>query len=121
MNRLTTSFVVLGLWLGVSASLVACGSNDENSDQPCSGSVDAITNVDTGEIMVSGDFSEGQPILVVTGDGGSRMQFVPDPSDATSATFTGLDSGTFQSEWLLSCDNGEGQANIDGPSSIQVP
>ena len=103
------------------AGAVACGSSEENSDQPCSGSVTAITNVDTGELVVSGDFSQGQPILVVTGDGGSRMQFVPDPYDATSATFTGLPSGTYESEWLLSCDNDQGQANIDGPNSIEIP
>lgn len=99
----------------------ACSLSDESIDQPCSGSVDAVANVEGDEVTVTGNFLEGQPILVITGGGGSRKQFTADASDTTYARYIALPSGIFQTEWLLSCHDNTGPANIDGPSSIHVP
>lgn len=99
------------------ALLASCG---EEGDSTCSGSVDDVMAGAPGTISITGDFSAGQPIAQVP-QGGGIMLYPAASYTATTATFTGLPSGMYSVNWLLSCFDNSGQVSMTGPGTVAVP
>jgi hypothetical protein len=98
--------------------LAAC--SDDTGSKGCGGTVTTATSSSAGTVMITGNFPAGQPIMEIMKSDGTNMDVPAGDYTGTTATFTGLPSGTLNVGWILSCDNA-GQVTMPGPSTVTVP
>ncbi len=95
------------LFLAAALPVLSCGGGD--SHPLCQSSFHSKTSPTTGVVIASGNFAQGESIILSVPINGQTQNFVGTTSpDGTHATFTGIPSGHYDNvTWIASCTNGE--------------
>ena len=105
-----TRLLMIPAALALAALSVSCSGSDSTVSGGCSGKVTSESQ--SGKtVTINGNFASGQPIMELSQNGNRIATEVAVNYTSGQATFdvTGLATGTYTVQWVISCFNEDGE------------